>query len=325
MSVMKKKLLKLSASFCLIGLLLWISDIPSVWQQIQKVDVFIILECMAALCLAQVISSLRWQWILVAEGAKIPLKKLFSSYMIGMFVNNFMPTSIGGDIIKAYDIYRWTKDASLSVVSVFFERFTGLVALILLSWIGITFFMTNFYTTSFLVGSWIFINMACIIVIMIFFHKSWFQLVLKRMEIRRLEKVGKLLRLCYDKLIAYKNRKYLVVKILIVSFPIQLVTIMIYQQISVEIGIHLPFVFFLFTVPLIILISLLPVSFGGLGVREGATICTFSVAGVPTDVALSVSLIYMSITYLVSLIGGFLMILRNTKIAEMTKIKNDFF
>lgn len=274
-----------------------------------------------ALFLAQAMSSLRWQWILKADSAKIPLKELFSSYMIGMFVNNFMPTSIGGDVIKTYDIYRLTKDSSLSVASVFFERFTGLIALVLLSWIGANSYLFSFSTP--VIAGWIFINMACIFVIMSLILKAWGEWILRLVEVQRFGKIMKVIRLSYERLVAYQNRRALLAKLLIISFPIQLLTIIIYQQVAFAIGVSLPFIFFLFTIPFIILISLFPISFGGLGVREGTTVLIFSMAGVSTDAALSISLIYLSIMYIVSLTGGLLLIFRGIKISQMQKIEND--
>lgn len=106
----------------------------------------------------------------------------------------------------------------------------------------------------------------------------------------------------------------LLLKLLFVSFPIQIATIFIYKIIFASMDISVFFLVFLLSVPLIILISLLPISFGGLGVREGMTVFVFSMAGVPKDTALSVSLVYLSVIYLVSLIGGFFLIMRNVKI-----------
>ncbi|MBT8367484.1 MAG: flippase-like domain-containing protein [Deltaproteobacteria bacterium] len=308
---MIKNIVKLTVSLILLIFLIWTSEISSVWQQIITVQWPTILGCMAALFLAQALSSLRWQWILRSEGAEIPFKTLFASYMAGMFVNNFVPTSIGGDSVKAYDIYRLTKNISLSIVSVFLERFSGLMALAILSWFGALSLLSNSSPT--VIGGWIFINFVCIFIIAFIFHEPTARLVLWILTVRQLGSVGKALRPSFENLNSYRNKKALLVKTLFVSFPIQLVTILIYQIIAVSMGVNLHFIFFLFSVPLIILISLLPISFGGLGVREGMTVFMFSMAGVPKYAALSVSLVYLSVIYLVSLIGGFFLILRSVK------------
>ena len=71
-----------------------------------------------------------------------------------------------------------------------------------------------------------------------------------------------------------------------------------------SIGARIPFVYLLFGVPLIVIISILPISLGGLGIREAASIFIFSIAGISSDVALSLSLMVTAVTYAVGLLGG---------------------
>lgn len=309
---MIKNLLKISTSLLLVIFLVWISDLSCVWNLIKTVQWPAILVCIVILLLAQALSSLRWRWILKSEGADIPFKTLFASYMVGMFVNNFLPTTIGGDVVKTYDIYRLTKNSSLSIVSVFLERFSGLVALILLSCLGALFLLPN--SSGFVIGGWLFISSACIIIIVCIFHETTARWVLRILKVLMIGDIGSVLRLSFERLNLYKNKKMLLLKLLFVSFPIQIATIFIYKIIFASMDISVFFLVFLLSVPLIILISLLPISFGGLGVREGMTVFVFSMAGVPKDTALSVSLVYLSVIYLVSLIGGFFLIMRNVKI-----------
>jgi uncharacterized protein (TIRG00374 family) len=319
--VMRKIFLKLGTTLCAVLLLLWSTDLSSVWQQIRQINMLTILGCMTALFFAQAMSSLRWEWILEAEGARVRFRTLLASYMVGMFVNNFMPTSIGGDAVKTYDIYRFTRNISLSVVSVFVERFSGLLTLLMLSWLGIIFILS--VSSTLLLWGWISINVVCILLVLSLLHKTLTDRISQYIETKGLAKAGKLLRLICERLVSYRNRRTLLMKLLILSLPIQLVTIVIYRQISMAMDIHLPFVFYLFSVPLIILISLLPISLGGLGVREGTTVLVFSIGGVSTDPALAISLAYMGIYYMVSLIGGLLLIFRSTGITESRHLKND--
>ena len=117
---MKNKYLRLGIGVSFLFFLIWYSGIANIWEYLKKIDLLISIPCIAILLIAQAISSLRWQWILAAEDFRIPLFTLFQSYMIGMFMNNLLPTSIGGDISKTYDIYRLTGDKAVSLTSVFF-------------------------------------------------------------------------------------------------------------------------------------------------------------------------------------------------------------
>lgn len=114
-------------------------------------------------------------------------------------------------------------------------------------------------------------------------------------------------------------------KLLIISFPIQFSSIIIYHQVAISMNILIPFIFYLFAIPFILIVSLLPISFGGLGVREAAAVFVFAIAGVSEDAALSMALVAMSITYLASLVGGILLLLRDNKVIPDRKVKKEFF
>lgn len=207
MKFKKRGIFKVCVSLCIIiTLLLFLSDPSVVWQNVQKVSIQKIAILITVILLSQAISSLRWQWILEGEGAKIDFRTLFTSYMIAMFVNNILPTSVGGDFVKIIDIYRITKNVSLSMVSVFFDRLIGLVALLFLSWIGITFVFN--IVSSPVIWGWIFINFICIIITLIFVNKTIIVSIIHFFEKRQsLSKIGKLLRLSYERLILYKDKK----------------------------------------------------------------------------------------------------------------------
>ncbi len=55
---------------------------------------------------AVVVSAYKWRLILESQRVKVAVKKLLSSYFIGLFLNNFLPTSMGGDVFRAYDVAR---------------------------------------------------------------------------------------------------------------------------------------------------------------------------------------------------------------------------
>lgn len=57
---------------------------------------------------ALAISAYKWQWLLAVQNVRVPLPKLFTSYLVGLFFNNFLPTNIGGDVVRIADIGRHT-------------------------------------------------------------------------------------------------------------------------------------------------------------------------------------------------------------------------
>ena len=81
-----------------------------------------------ALCIfAQFVSTIRWK-LLLPDG--VGLRKLVFLCMIGSFFNTFLPGVIGGDAVKGLYLYRVTGKGSLSLASIFMDRYIGFAALI---------------------------------------------------------------------------------------------------------------------------------------------------------------------------------------------------
>lgn len=87
--------------------------------------------------------SFRWKLLLKAQGAEPGFGQLFLVYFIGTFFNNFLPSTIGGDAVRAIESKRFARKGSVSMTVVIVERFTGLLALILITlsasvvkWVG---------------------------------------------------------------------------------------------------------------------------------------------------------------------------------------------
>ena len=83
-----------------------------------------------------VLGAIRWQRVLIALDVRQPLRRLFSHYMAGQFVSNFLPTTVGGDVVRVGRLTRDTDDGPISFTSVVFERLSGWLVLPLITFIG---------------------------------------------------------------------------------------------------------------------------------------------------------------------------------------------
>ena len=82
-----------------------------------------------------VLGAIRWQRGLIALDVRQPLRRLFSHYMAGQFVSNFLPTTVGGDVVRVGRLTRDTDDGPISFTSVVFERLSGWLVLPLITFI----------------------------------------------------------------------------------------------------------------------------------------------------------------------------------------------
>ncbi len=121
-------LLRITISLSFLGLLVWLfrKDIPEIWGALKDVDAGFFLAAVLMNVLALVIVSFRLKMILSVQGLRLTIVE--SSYLtfIGMFFNNFLPTSIGGDLVKAYYATKRSEKKLESFSAVFLDRLFGL-------------------------------------------------------------------------------------------------------------------------------------------------------------------------------------------------------
>src|SRR3990167_6802949 len=135
---MKKIVLKLLISSILIGVIIWKIDFSQVVSNVRMVDFKIVPLVILFIALNYIISSVRWKALLIHSGGeKTSVGYLTKLYFIGAFFNNFMPTSIGGDAYKVYRLGKKINSNTNAFTATFMERFTGMVALVIISYLGL--------------------------------------------------------------------------------------------------------------------------------------------------------------------------------------------
>ena len=72
-----------------------------------------------------VLSAWRWQWVLQALDAPVRLHRLVADYFAGQFVSNFLPSTVGGDVVRVTRVSTTTGSHALSFASVLIERLSG--------------------------------------------------------------------------------------------------------------------------------------------------------------------------------------------------------
>lgn len=137
---MKSKPLRLAAKIAitlfLLGLLIWKVDWREVQQALGQVRLLWVALVLAAMIGNVFLSALKWRTLLGIHGLSLPLGLLSRYYFTAMFLNNFLPTSIGGDAYRIYRTASASRGRSAAVVAVLMERLTGFAALLLLGYLG---------------------------------------------------------------------------------------------------------------------------------------------------------------------------------------------
>ena len=306
---MKSTLPRLAISLFFLGLLFYLmrNDAPMIFQTLKNINRSLLIFSIFIFLLTVLILAKRLQLIFAAEDVNLRLIDSCNLTFVGYFFNNFLPTSIGGDIVKALCAARITQEPVKSVTSVLMDRIFGLFTFILIPSLSI-FFLKNV------------VNPAVPVIIYSFltFSISFFFLIFNRGLARRFKfvetllnrfHVGSKIRKIYDGLHNFKHHKIVVLKAMLLSIVGQSVSIAVLYMLALALGTEANMIYFFITVPVVHLISMLP-SLNGLGIRENAYVLFLSPYVGPHNAA-ALAILWLGLLFLLSLIGGIIYLVRH--------------
>lgn len=295
-------LLRALISAAFISALLYImrDKYAQILEAIKNADIWLLLSALIMYILAAMIASYRFKLIIATQHkTRVTFREAVSLTFIGYFFNNFLPTSIGGDVAKAYYLSQKKSEKLGSFTSVFIDRAIGLFTMIFMAAIALSFFPSEFVDKN--VKLAVYSIALCAMGIVIFMTN---RSIAKKFAgllslIKPLEEKA---RKAYEAIHTYKNHTALIVKSLLISVVSQLFFFTSIGILIYSIGSRIAPIEVLLRVPIVSVISLLP-SINGLGVREGSTVMLFGPL-IGKENAFAVSILLLLMLFLLSLIGG---------------------
>ena len=300
-------IIKILVSLFLLALLLWLKreTFGEIWNLLRSINIPIFSLAFLVFISSIIFMSWRLRIALAAQKAFFKIKNLCALTFIGYFFNNFMPTSVGGDLIKAYYISKKVKNKLLSYASVFVDRAAGMFSLVLIASVALVIMRRDIQQRLiFLVVGLLFL--FCIISALLFLNKELLKKLGSCFGLARLLqalKLDSLFKKAYNAVNIYREHKAKVVQIFTLSLTAQFISFFNIYLLSVSLGVHIPFGKILLIMPIIAVLLMLPISFNGLGLREWAFIFFFS-PNMGDAAAFSLSLLFFAMYLLTSLIGG---------------------
>ena len=256
------------------------------------------------------ITAERWKILLRVQNIRLGVGSLLTTVLIGFFFNNFLPTSIGGDVFRTYECAKKAKipiEKSASVILV--ERFSGVVSAATYAIVALFLGFTAIGEQSVIIPIVIFFVISLIIGFFLI-NPSIFKLDRLVEKIGFLKRIREKLSNIYHTLRSFKKSKIVLVKALLYSFLLQFMVILNYFLAARALGIELEFIAFIFIVPVVTMIAMLPISIGGIGLRENLLVFILVAMGVINEKAALLSLILFAMLVIVGIIGGITYIIR---------------
>ncbi len=307
---MGKIILRVLISFGLIALLFYLvrDDIPAIMHTLKNINRKLLGLAILIALLSVFIFSKRLQLIFAAEEVELRLVQSSNLTFIGYFFNNFLPTSVGGDIVKAMCASRITRKPVKSVTSILMDRIFGLFTFILIPSVSLLFYLRQIGNPMVPITIYSFLA-ASIFFFVLLFNRDFarrFQFVER---ILNFFKIGQKVRQIYDGLHNFKHHKGVVAEAMLLSVIGQSVNIIVIYLMALALGADTSIIYFYLLVPMVHLLSMLP-SLNGLGIREGAYIYFLS-PYLGRENAAAIGILWLGLLFILSVIGGVIYLLRH--------------
>lgn len=262
----------------------------------------------ALLILHCFVAGWRWRLVMRLFGPTLPLRSAIRLFFEGYFFNNALPSTIGGDGVRIWRAVRLGLPLGASVSGVLLDRVTGLTGLFILVAAGQPLLYTRIADPAIRLA-FAAILMAGVAVIAL--------LMLARFIPKRL--IPTRLHEDIDTLSAATHAAYLQpavsLPVLGLSVVVHGLIVLTVYVIAIGLGLNVGLFESLVLVPAVILLSTLPVSLGGWGLREGLMVIALGLAGVPAEAALTVSVLFGIVQIVAGLPGGALWLMAGGRAA----------
>ncbi len=310
---MKQSLLnatKLLVTLLLIVFLITRVDLYKLGTVLVQVNLLPLVLALLLYSVSILVGVLKWQVLVRAQEIEAPLDALLSYSLVGLFFGNVMPSNVGGDVVRAYDLARSTPGrAEGAAISVLVDRMLGLVS-------NTIFAVVMAALAAAMLGGAQIEELEAATAGAAVLLVLGFSLLFSRRLSRRaavLFRWGPLPRLrplalkVYHALQVYRFRYRALALNMSLSASIVVITALAWYAVGLAVGIDtVSFFYFLLFNPLIAFILLIPISFNGLGPKEATAIFFFGLIGVSQERAFSMSLLFHLLIIATSLPGGVL-------------------
>lgn len=306
----KTTIFKAAIGIALLIFLLSRTSLSNIWSLVKASKLEFLFLAVLTYILTIVVISYRWRLLLFTHNIRVPVRKLIVYYFVGFFVNNFLPTSIGGDIVRTIDLAQESGRRAESAASVLMERVIGLTAIVFLALMGLLLIGRLDYKPWFFLVVFVFLGMVLFVFAAVFYRVPLGGLKRWAGEIRFLE-LGRRIKKVYHCLKLYRDAKNALWGVFFLSVAYQVLNAVFVYFVHLTLGFDKEqFYYYLLFVPLIGLVGFVPISINALGIREGGYVILLKRIGLDEDKALTLALLVYAVTLTVSLIGGFFFVLR---------------
>ena len=295
-------LLRAAVSTALMALLMYImrDSIPKMLGALKRLPVSIFFLGLLLFLASSVIVSFRLKILLAAQKIFVRMSHLIRLTFVGYFFSSFLPTSVGGDVVKAFYISKASGKTMQSYASVFVDRLLGMFTLFLIATAAL-FYAAN--VSQYHLRRIALLALAGLILFLVVLFNRRASKILSFLFTPAIPpKLRDKFKNAYNAIHEYKKYKLEIVKCFFVSIAAQVTAFSVVYVLGLGLKSHIPLKSLLFAMPVASIASMLP-SLYGMGPREMAiTMLLGPITG--KEKALAIAFLWLGILLIAALIGG---------------------
>ena len=258
------------------------------------------------------LSTVRWKVLLGALGASPRLGVLVQSYMVASFFGNFLPSNVGGDVVRVRDTAKTTGSHTAALTVAFVDRVVGFVALYFIA--GPAYLLGGPLVRALAGARVILLGLTALFVVLgaIFVRPGFVTSVVERIGVRRFPWIHAKFESVQATVNAFRAKRVALVEAFLLSLLLQFLGVCYFYLVARALRIPLDLGSAMLMVPLCSLIQAIPISFNGWGVREGVYVLYFHQVGLPRESALAFSIVAAGLVVILSISGLFVWLARKS-------------
>lgn len=302
---------RLAVSAGLIAFILTRVDTGRLSHLLASVAPVFFLLALASVTLERFLLAYKWNVLLAAKRINIPFHHILKIYYLSNFMGTFLPSSLTVEVVRTYALYKYNADSSESISSVLVDKALSVFSSLTVVLVILAIFsemIGNPYIAPLAAGA----MLALIAGFLLLRSRRLLKGVARRLTPRLRDR----LRGLHKSFAAYAGHKGVLFYVFLVSLLFQVVRVAAVFFLSLALGQDVSVVYFYVFVPIVIFLTMLPISLMGIGIREGAFIYFFSQAGMPMADALALSILIYVLNVIAVIPGGVVYITEGLGIRE---------
>lgn len=257
--------------------------------------------CLLVIGLIRIFLALRWKYILNYDKIAYNFGKILSITYISTSLGQIMPGGIGPDVLRVYQLKKDNINTVDTASSIIYDRAIGVFSMLVLAFCGsliATFIGSDIKIPLLLLASIILICIGFAIMrYMSRFNYSF--------RFRLFNKLLNLIQVLMDSLTDFNKLKQLFLPLFAMSLCVQMLRCLLFFMIYDSLGQTINFIYFAIFIPIVLGVSVLPISIGGLGVREGMLAFFFASMHLKPEISVSAGIMFQLLQIIFSLPGIF--------------------